>query len=45
LPDRLQDVWSWDEFDVCRKLRDAQTGNRIAFGMNWQLAGAFRWLN
>lgn len=46
LPDRLEDAWSWDEFlDVSRKLRDAQTGNRTAFGMNWQLAGAFRWLN
>lgn len=46
LPDRLEDAWSWDEFlDVARKLRDAQTGNRTAFGMNWQLAGAFRWLN
>jgi ABC-type glycerol-3-phosphate transport system substrate-binding protein len=46
LPDRLEDAWSWDEFlDVARKLRDAQSGNRTAFGMNWQLAGAFRWLN
>lgn len=46
LPDRLEDAWSWDEFlDVSRRLRDAQTGNRTAFGMNWQLAGAFRWLN
>jgi ABC-type glycerol-3-phosphate transport system substrate-binding protein len=45
-PDRLEDAWSWDEFlDVARQLRDAQTGNRTAFGMNWQLAGAFRWLN
>jgi ABC-type glycerol-3-phosphate transport system substrate-binding protein len=46
VPDRLEDAWSWDEFlEVSRKLRDAQTGNRTAFGMNWQLAGAFRWLN
>lgn len=46
LPDRLEDAWSWDEFlDVARKLRDAQSGERTAFGMNWQLAGAFRWLN
>ena len=46
LPDRLEDAWSWEEFlDVARRLRDAQTGNRTAFGMNWQLAGAFRWLN
>jgi ABC-type glycerol-3-phosphate transport system substrate-binding protein len=46
LPDRLEDAWSWDEFlNVARKLRDAQTGDRTAFGMNWQLAGAFRWLN
>jgi ABC-type glycerol-3-phosphate transport system substrate-binding protein len=46
LPDRLEDAWSWAEFlDVARKLRDAQTGDRTAFGMNWQLAGAFRWLN
>jgi ABC-type glycerol-3-phosphate transport system substrate-binding protein len=46
VPDRLEDAWSWDEFlGVARKIRDAQTGNRTAFGMNWQLAGAFRWLN
>jgi ABC-type glycerol-3-phosphate transport system substrate-binding protein len=45
-PDRLEDAWSWDEFlNVARRLRDVQTGNRTAFGMNWQLAGAFRWLN
>lgn len=46
LPDRLEDAWSRDEFlDIARRLRDAQTGNCTAFGMNWQLAGAFRWLN
>lgn len=46
VPDRLEDAWSWDEFlDVARRLREVQSGQRTAFGMNWQLAGAFRWLN
>jgi ABC-type glycerol-3-phosphate transport system substrate-binding protein len=46
VPDRLGDAWSWDEFlDVARRVRDAQSGERRAFGMNWQGAGAYRWLN
>jgi ABC-type glycerol-3-phosphate transport system substrate-binding protein len=46
VPERLEDAWSWDEFlDVARQLRDAQSGQRRAFGMNWQGAGAYRWLN
>lgn len=46
VPDRLEDAWTWDEFlDVSRRLRD-RGGDRVsAFGMNWQEAGAYRWLN
>jgi multiple sugar transport system substrate-binding protein len=44
--DRLEDAWTWEEFlDVARRIRD-RGGERVsAFGMNWQEAGAFRWLN
>lgn len=46
VPDRLEDAWTWDEFlDVSRQIRD-RGGERVsAFGMNWQEAGAYRWLN
>jgi len=46
VPDRLEDAWTWEEFlEVSRRLRD-RGGERVsAFGMNWQEAGAFRWLN
>jgi len=46
VPDRLEDAWTWDEFlQVARQVRD-RGGRRVsAFGMNWQEAGAFRWLN
>lgn len=45
VPDRLEDAWTWEEFlDVARRIRD-RGGERVsAFGMNWQDAGAFRWL-
>jgi multiple sugar transport system substrate-binding protein len=46
VPDRPEDAWSWEEFgEVANKLRDAAPPGRSAFGVNWQAAGAFRWLN
>ena len=46
VPDRLEDAWTWEEFlDVSRRIRD-RGGERVSpFGMNWQEAGAYRWLN
>lgn len=46
VPDRLEGAWTWEEFlDVSRQVRD-RGGERVsAFGMNWQEAGAYRWLN
>ena len=46
VPDRLEDAWTWEEFlDVLRRVRD-RGGDRVSpFGMNWQEAGAYRWLN
>jgi ABC-type glycerol-3-phosphate transport system substrate-binding protein len=45
VPDSLDNAWSWDEFlDVSRRVRDANPG-KYGHAMNWQLAGAYRWLN
>ncbi|MDT9594973.1 sugar ABC transporter substrate-binding protein [Nocardioides zeae] len=45
VPDRPEDAWSWEEFgDVADRVRDAAPDGRSAFAVNWQAAGAFRWL-
>ncbi|GAA1933582.1 sugar ABC transporter substrate-binding protein [Nocardioides hwasunensis] len=45
VPDRPEDAWSWEEFgDVASKVRDASPEDGSAFAVNWQAAGAFRWL-
>ena len=45
VPDRPEDAWSWEEFgEVADKLRDASPQDTSAFAVNWQAAGAFRWL-
>lgn len=46
VPDRPEDAWSWEEFgEVADRLRDSGGDDRSAFAVNWQAAGAFRWLN
>ena len=44
IPTSLDDAWSWEEFRSIAA--DLPTGDaQFAFGVNWQLAGAYRWLN
>jgi len=43
-PTTLDTAWSWDEFtDAARRL--PTRADQFAFGVNWQQAGAYRWLN
>lgn len=43
-PTTLDEAWTWEEFtDAARRLPVAE--GRYAFGVNWQQAGAYRWLN
>lgn len=45
LPDAPEQAWTWDRFaDVARRVRDSR-GGAPAFAINWQEAGAYRWLN
>ena len=44
LPDNVDDAWTWDEFmDASRKVKSSS--GKYGHGMNWTLAGAYRWLN
>lgn len=46
VPDRPEDAWSWEEFaDVADRLAGAGADDTSPFAVNWQAAGAFRWLN
>lgn len=46
VPDRPADAWSWEEFgDVADRLAASAPSGSAAFAVNWQAAGAFRWLN
>ena len=43
-PTSLDDAWTWEEFhDVARRL--PVPDGKFAFAVNWQQAGAYRWLN
>lgn len=44
LPTSPEDTWDWDEFRAAMAAVPRQ-GGRFAFGVNWQQAGAYRWLN
>jgi ABC-type glycerol-3-phosphate transport system substrate-binding protein len=45
VPDSVDNAWTWEEFyDNARKIKDATPG-AYGFAMNWQMAGAYRWLN
>ncbi|QNG37150.1 sugar ABC transporter substrate-binding protein [Geodermatophilaceae bacterium NBWT11] len=44
IPESLDDAWTWEEFgSIARSLPTGEV--QFAFGVNWQLAGAYRWLN
>ncbi|QIG41780.1 sugar ABC transporter substrate-binding protein [Nocardioides anomalus] len=46
LPDSLDAAWSWEEFgDVADQLADGLDDGRLPFAVNWQQAGAYRWLS
>jgi multiple sugar transport system substrate-binding protein len=46
VPDRLDDAWSWEEFaDVADRLRQSLPEGQAPFAVNWQDAGAYRWLS
>lgn len=46
IPDSADQAWTWQEFaKVAAAVRDNASGGRYAAAVNWQQAGAFRWLN
>ncbi|KUG51085.1 hypothetical protein AVL62_12595 [Serinicoccus chungangensis] len=46
LPGSLDDAWTWEEFlEVSRRVADGAGPGRTALAVNWQQAGAYRWLN
>jgi multiple sugar transport system substrate-binding protein len=46
VPDRLEDAWTWEEFDdVLARLQNSLPGDVAPYSYMWQQAGAFRWLN
>lgn len=45
IPASPDDAWTQEEFlDVARRIK-GKAGTKYAFGVNWQQAGAYRWLN
>ena len=44
IPTSPEDAWEWEEFRAVMAAVPRQDG-RFAFGVNWQQAGAYRWLN
>lgn len=46
VPDRLEDAWTWEEFDdVLTQLEKSLPGDVAPYSYMWQQGGAFRWLN
>ncbi|MGB3592689.1 MAG: extracellular solute-binding protein [Ornithinimicrobium sp.] len=46
IPDSPDQAWTWEEFaTVAEAVRNNASGGRYAAAVNWQQAGAFRWLN
>lgn len=46
LPAEAEDAWTWEELvDVAMRLRDVAASGAFPFAVNWQQAGAYRWLN
>ena len=45
LPAEQSEAWSWEQFaDAARRIKASRPGG-YAFAVNWQNAGAYRWLN
>lgn len=45
IPGSPDEAWTQEEFlDVARRIK-GKAGTKYAFGVNWQKAGAYRWLN
>lgn len=45
LPTTRDTAWTWDEFLAAARKLKASRATKYAFGVNWQQAGAYRWLN
>lgn len=46
LPEDIDSAWDWAQFlEVARQVQEQATGNQAALAVNWQQAGAYRWLN
>jgi multiple sugar transport system substrate-binding protein len=46
VPDRIESAWTWEEFgDVASRLKDGLDDDVLPFAVNWQEAGAYRWLS
>ncbi len=46
MPTTPDDAWTWEEFDAALvRLQAVAAPRQFATGVNWQLAGAYRWLN
>lgn len=46
VPDRLEDAWTWEEFDgILTRLKARLPDDVAPYSYMWQQAGAFRWLN
>lgn len=45
VPDSVDNAWTWGEFYANAKKITAATPGAYGFAMNWQMAGAYRWLN
>ena len=45
VPTSPDQAWTQDEFVALARQVKGKAGTRYAFGVNWQKAGAYRWLN
>lgn len=45
VPTSPDDAWTQDEFVAIARRIKGKAGTKYAFGVNWQKAGAYRWLN
>ena len=46
VPDSLDNAWSWEELaDIAGSLEDGLPDGVLPFAVNWQEAGAYRWLS
>ena len=45
IPTTPDEAWTQDEFVALARQVKGKAGTKYAFGVNWQKAGAYRWLN